>query len=133
MVELTVQVSDEVATRLEPIRQNLPALLQQIASAVPSDTASDRPRTGSTTATPVYNEILSFLMAGALPQTIWDFKVSAEAQERLQTLLENNREATLSEAEQAELDTYEQIDYLLTLLKARAYHQLQTPNQGLSV
>jgi hypothetical protein len=129
MVELTVQVSKEVAARLEPILQNLPALLQQIALSVPADTVPDRAVADRSAATPVYREILNFLVLGPPPQAIWEFKASAAAQERLQQLLEKNREAMLSSAEQAELDAYEQVDYLMTLLKARAYHQLKIPDQ----
>jgi len=40
-------------------------------------------------------------------------------QARLRSLLEKNREATLSETEIAELDLYEQLAQLMILLKAR--------------
>ncbi|MCL4869631.1 MAG: hypothetical protein KJ063_11725 [Anaerolineae bacterium] len=133
MVELTVQVPEEVAARLEPVLQNLPALLQQIAFSVPTDTVPDRVEADEGAATPVYQEILNFLAIGPASQAIWEFKASAAAQERLQQLLEKNREATLSSTEQAELDAYEQVDYLMTLLKARAYHQLNIPDQGIPV
>ncbi|MCT7989509.1 hypothetical protein [Laspinema olomoucense] len=48
-------------------------------------------------------------------------KVSEDAQARLGELLEKNREGTLNETESAELDLSEQLDRLMTLLKAKAY------------
>jgi len=48
------------------------------------------------------------------------FKVSAAAQERLENLLDKNREEALSPGEKAELDTYLQLSEWMTILKARA-------------
>ena len=53
------------------------------------------------------------------------FKVSQNAQTRLQNLLDKNREATLIPMEIAELDVYEQLEHLMILLKARAYSAIQ--------
>jgi hypothetical protein len=54
------------------------------------------------------------------PQDIIAFKVSSEAQDRLSALLDKNCEGTLTEAEVAELDVYEQLEHLMILMKARA-------------
>ena len=48
------------------------------------------------------------------------FKISAVAQERLENLLDKNREGTLSPGERVELDTYLQLSERMTILKARA-------------
>lgn len=130
MVELKILVSEEVATRLKPIRQNLPALLQQIAFSLPSETVPDNPVADTDNTPPVYAEFLNFLVSGPPPETIKDFKVSAATQERLQKLQKKSYEATLSMSEQAELDAYEQVDYLMTLLKAHAHHQLKASAQA---
>jgi hypothetical protein len=55
------------------------------------------------------------------PQDILSFKVSEVAQGRLKTLLDRNREGGLSEDESLELDSYEQLDQLMQMLKIRAY------------
>lgn len=124
MTEVTIQVPQDIATRLAPIQQHLPQLLRQIAQAVPTD----RPEEATAqpvTDYPVYNEFLNFLMTAPSPQAIVGFKTSPETQNRLRELLEKNQEAQLTEMEQSELDAYEQVDYVMTLLKAKARSQLQ--------
>ena len=124
MTELTLQVSDDIAARLAPIQQQLPRLLQQIAQSVPMDrsTASAFPPMSTHS---VYNEFLDFLLTAPTPQEIMDFKVSAATQSRLRELLEKNREGGLTDAEQGELDAYEQVEHVMTLLKAKAHRQLK--------
>ncbi|MEQ9667350.1 hypothetical protein [Coleofasciculus sp. G2-EDA-02] len=77
--------------------------------------------TNPTDAPIAYTEVLDFLITRPTPQEITTFKVSAEAQERLHTLLDKNREGTLTAAEATELDLYEQLEHLMILLKAKAY------------
>ena len=121
MAELTIQISDELAHRLEPLRSRLPGLLSQLLDSA------------SSTATPLaiaaanlqeipqaYLEVLDFLMTRPTPQDIGAFKVSPAAQERLRLLLDKSREGTLTNSEVAELDVYEQLEHLMILMKARA-------------
>ncbi|MFM7425097.1 MAG: hypothetical protein ACKO7W_08925, partial [Elainella sp.] len=68
-----------------------------------------------------YIEVLDFLVASPTPQDIIAFKVSPEAQERLRILLDKNRENSLTAAEVAELDVYEQLEHLMILIKSRAF------------
>lgn len=122
MIEMTVQIPNDIAARLAPIQQHLPLLLRQIARSVPGDRPAEADA-APLTAYPVYNELLDFLVAAPSPQDIVNFKVSAAAQSRLRQLLEKNQEAALTDAEQAELDAYEQVEHVMTLLKARASGQ----------
>lgn len=69
-------------------------------------------------------EVLDFLIKSPIPQDIVNFKVSQQAQIRLQFLLDKNRESTLNQMEIAELDVYEQLEHLMILLKARAYSEI---------
>ncbi|MEQ8997677.1 MAG: hypothetical protein RID53_14385 [Coleofasciculus sp. B1-GNL1-01] len=124
MAELTIQVPDELAQRLEPLRDRLPELLQRLVETVPP--RIPLPNQISSVTNPkdapiAYTEVLDFLITRPTPQEITTFKVSAEAQERLRTLLDKNREGTLTEAEATELDLYEQLEHLMILLKAKAY------------
>jgi hypothetical protein len=48
--------------------------------------------------------------------------VSEAAQARLRLLLDKNREETLGAPEEAELNVYEQLEHLMTLLKAKALY-----------
>ena len=72
------------------------------------------------TPTSVYAEVLNFLIKRPTPKEIVAFKVSPPTQERLQTLLEKNREETLTVQETGELNVYEQLEHLMILLKAYA-------------
>ena len=121
MAELTIQVPDELAQRLEPLRDRLPELLQRLVETVPPRIPLPNQISSVTSPTdaPIaYTEVLDFLITRPTPQEITTFKVSAEAQERLRTLLDKNREGTLTEAEATELDLYEQLEHLMILLKA---------------
>lgn len=116
MAQLTLEIPDELVSRLEPFRDRLPELLVQFLEITPSATSKDL-----TSEVPaVYTEVLDFLLQRPTPAEIIDFKVSPQIQERLQTLLSKNREATLISEEVAELDVYEQLEHLMILLKTRA-------------
>lgn len=119
-VELTLQVPNRVARRLEPIRDRLPALLSQIAEAQPPF-SSPSVMTRPVNIPLAYAEVIEFLVSGPPPREITAFKVSEKAQARLRKLLDKNRESLLTSAEQAELDLYEQIEHVMILLKARAH------------
>ncbi|MCC5639159.1 hypothetical protein LC593_25690 [Nostoc sp. CHAB 5844] len=118
MAQLTIQVPDELANRLEPILHRLPELLAQLLETNTSTTSAlinslDTPAT--------YMEVLDFLIQQPTPEEIAKFKVLSQAQTQLENLLEKNRLGTITQTENNELDIYEQLDQLMTLLKARAY------------
>ncbi len=122
MAQLTIQVPDELATRLEPLLHRLPEILSQLLETpTPSLKSETLTLTNSVDIPPTYIEVLDFLIKRPTPEAIAAFKVSPQAQTRLQTLLEKNRAGTLNETETAELDIYEQLNQLMILLKARAY------------
>lgn len=121
MAELTIQIPDELAQRLEPLRNRLPELLSQIADSSDPSSVPLAIATANLQAIPqAYLEVLDFLVTRPTPQDIIAFKVSPEAQERLSSLLDKNRENTLTDSEVAELDVYEQLEHLMILMKARA-------------
>jgi hypothetical protein len=121
MAELTIQILDELAERLEPLRHRLPELLSQLLNSTDSSPASLIEATASLPEMPrAYLEVLDFLTTQPSPQDILAFKVSPQTQERLSVLLHKNKENTLTEAEANELDAYEQLEHLMILLKARA-------------
>lgn len=120
MAELTIQIPDELAYQLEPLRDQIPHLLTQLLSNLEKDLSVIRKKETQSSSTQVYDEVLDFLLSSPTPQDIISFKVTPQAQKRLQTLLEKNREETLTENENTELDVYEQLEHLMILLKARA-------------
>lgn len=125
MAELIIQIPDELADRLEPLRNRLPELLAQLLESYsPTSSALSEEEDAVIEPSLVYTEVLDFLLGRPTPEEIAVFKVSSQAQERLQHLLEKNREATLSMQERAELDVYEQLEHLMFLLKARAINSI---------
>ncbi|GAX45860.1 hypothetical protein NIES4075_68810 [Tolypothrix sp. NIES-4075] len=121
MAELTIHISNELAQRLEPLQNRLPELLWQLLDIANLPSISQLTvQTESTDITPVYQEVLDFLIKRPTPEEIIAFKVSSQAQTRLSELLGKNRFATLNPMELAELDVYEQLEHMMILLKARA-------------
>lgn len=124
MAQLTLEIPDEWADRLKPLQDQLPnVLIQWLVQDFALDPALTLPPS-DVESSPLYNEILDFFLECPTPEAILDFKVSPPTQSRLRELLDRNREATLTAAEIVELNTYEQLEHLLILLKARAYQTL---------
>ena len=128
MAELTLDVSNELMQRLQPLQDRLPALLTLLVEAISSQTEGPPLSAVPSTETPLaYAEVLDFLLTRPTPHDILAFKVSDAAQTRLRLLLDKNREETLSAPEEAELNIYEQLEHLMILLKAKAYALASQP------
>ncbi len=115
MATITLELPDELAARLrlEParwpgfVREAVESKLAQLSSA-------------ATTPRPLAQELVDFLATQPEMGQIAAFKISAQAQDRLEELLDKNRETALTAPEQAELDRYFQYRHALILLKASA-------------
>jgi len=118
MPTITIEISDELAAQLFPIRDHLPALLHEVLKSWSKQNTAACPNAG--VAHPAYKEMFDFLASGPTPEQIIEHRPSASLQERVAELLEKNREEGLAKEEAAELDGYEQVDDLMSLLKARA-------------
>ncbi len=68
----------------------------------------------------ITDEVLDFLVSTPTPEQIVAFHASEPAQERLRSLLDANRNGTLTVDEKAELDEMSRVDHFFTLIKARA-------------
>ena len=64
----------------------------------------------------VYDDLVELLAASADSSLVLGFRLSDTKQERLDLLLDKNRDGTLTERERAELGTFE---HVVRLLKAR--------------
>jgi hypothetical protein len=117
MTTITVEVSDDLAAKIQAVRDRLPDLLSEALMLSGSGNGST---TASSLRYPVFEEMIDFLVSSPTPDQMIDYTISTRAQERLAELLNKNREETLSEAENAELDVFEQVDYVMSSLKARA-------------
>ena len=116
MTTITLEVPDEVAARFHFAKERWPAFIRQaIADKLAQPPPSPAPDTP-----PLYQEIVDFLASGPAAAEIIAFKISPTAQERLEDLLEKNRETSLRIEERAELETYLQLSHVVARLKARA-------------
>ena len=122
MAQLTIEIPDALLPELEQVRSQLPLILAQWINSSRS-APKDSHQTSS-------QEVLSFLIAQPTLQDILNFKVSEAAQVRLKALLDRNRNGGLSEDESFELDSYEQLDQLMQMLKIRAYSVLHPKIAG---
>jgi len=118
MATITLEVTDELAARLAPLRDKLPDLISQALELRSTEKAVREVE--QQISHPVFIETLDFLASGPTPGQIIAFKASPAVQERLEELLDKNREEGLTEEEAAELDVYEQVNDLMILLKAHA-------------
>jgi predicted HTH domain antitoxin len=69
---------------------------------------------------PVYDDLLEYLVKKASPQEILAFQPSNAARARAIELIEKSSEGELSAEERAELAQMRQIDSFVSVLKARA-------------
>ena len=112
MTQLTIELPDELATRLQPMRNRLVEVIEQgLYHLTPSESSLDR-------------EVIEFLACGPSQQEIIAFRPSEKTIERVRTLLDQNQKNMLTTTERAELDQVERLNYLMTMIKAHARRQL---------
>jgi len=125
MAQLTIEIPDELAQRLAPYKNQISEIF---ANLVNTSSLLEKPTekldvssTPSPTELPTYLEIIDFLVNRPTSEQITNFKVSDRSQARLRELLQKNRDLNLISSEVAELNLYEQLDTLMTMMKVRAY------------
>ncbi|MEZ6094153.1 MAG: hypothetical protein R3C03_07910 [Pirellulaceae bacterium] len=67
----------------------------------------------------LFDDLVDFLLEGQEPSRILAFRLPASKQVRLDELLELNREGTLSPEQLNELTTFETLEHVVRLMKAR--------------
>ena len=110
MIQMTMQVPDELAQRIQPISRWLPTILELSLLGLQTPAAATA------------NEVIRFLSHNPSTQELLNYHVSDEAQRHLRRLLALNEQGMLSEAEQKELDELEQLEHVMIMLKARIAH-----------
>lgn len=122
MTTITLEVPDELAARIGALGDDLPELLSNALRESPIDRTALTLKALKAAAThPVYREMMDFLASGPTPQQIIEYKISPSAQERLEDLLDKNREEGLTNEESVELDVYELVEHSMIRLKAQAH------------
>ncbi len=111
MIQMTMQVPDDLARRIEPIGSWLPTIIELSLTGF------------KTVAVAVSTEVIQFLLNNPSPQEVINYHISEKAQARLQRLLVLNKSGILSEDEQLELDELERLEHIIVLLKAQVASQ----------
>lgn len=111
MIQMTMQVSDDLARRIEPIGSWLPTIIELSLVGF------------KTVAIATATEVIQFLAQNPTPQEVVDYHISEQAQARLQRLLVLNESGILSEDEQLELDELERLEHVVVMLKAQVANQ----------
>ncbi|MEZ4705729.1 MAG: hypothetical protein R3A44_00905 [Caldilineaceae bacterium] len=123
MTTIVLEVSEQLASAIEPIRDELPLFLN-IAHQLfrpASDAAAH-----SSPIYLAYKQFIDFLALGPSPQQVRAFVVSPAAQARVAELLDKQGEDTITDAEAAELRVYAQINQVMGVKKAEAALALAT-------
>ena len=107
MVQMTLNISDSLAERLQPLGAWLPTVLELTLVGC------------RTVAAATAAEVLEFLVQGPAPEEVLAYRASERAQSRLQRLLALNAAGLLGEEEQQELDELQQIEHIIIMLKAQ--------------
>lgn len=108
MVQLTVQLTDDLAGRCKAVGPWLSAIIELSLAGF------------KTSAAATAAEVIGFLCTNPAPDATAAFHVSDEAQARLQRLLTLNEAGLLSLSEQAELDELQRLEQLVVILKIEA-------------
>ena len=111
MIQMTMQIPDDLARRIEPIGSWLPTIIELSLVGF------------KTVAVAAATEVIQFLAQNPTPQEVIDYHISEQAQARLQRLLVLNESGILSEDEQLELDELERLEHIVVMLKAQVANQ----------
>lgn len=71
------------------------------------------------------DEFINLLLRRASAQEIMDFKASQQQNDRVEELLDKNREEGLTAEERVEIEAFLKASHYVTLAKIRAFGELQ--------
>jgi hypothetical protein len=114
-VEVTFQVSEELASRLRPVEDRLPQILElglrELHAAPPQFEG--------------LGDVLETLARLPSPQEVLALRPSPALQERISTLVDKQRKGGLSADEERDWQKYQYIEHLVRIAKAKAAMQLR--------
>jgi hypothetical protein len=112
MTSMTIELPTELARRLAPIQDRLTEIIELGLLQLESGP------------TLLHREVVDFLASGPTPGEIVAFRPSLTAEARVAELLDKNQAGVLRAGEEAELDEYQYLNHLLTLVKIQARRNL---------
>ena len=118
-MQIKVEVSEELALRLNPLQEQLPEILELGLRAWNADA-----QTGFSGLA----EVLEFLASLPSPEEILTLKPSAKLQQQVELLLEKNRTVGLTPEEERAWQQYEYVEHLVRVAKAKALLRLEVGN-----
>ncbi len=116
MSSMTITIPEELADRLKPLESQIPRILELglrklNASSQPSFEGAD--------------EVLELLASLPSPEEIIALRPSEDLQTRISLLLEKNRDQGLTAEEEKEWESYQYLEHLVRMAKAKAYLKLK--------
>lgn len=114
-MQITVDVPDELAMRLDPLKDELPQILMLGLREV--EATSINGLSGLT-------QVLEFMASLPSTQEILDLRLSESVQIEVDRLLEKNRAEGLTPMEQRLWQHYEFVEHLVRIAKAKALLKL---------
>lgn len=107
MMQVMMQVPDQLAEQILPVRRWLPVVLELGLARL------------KTPAAQTSAEIIDFLLGNPTAEEVLGYHASDRSQERLQRLFALNSAGLLGVEEQAELAELEQLEHIIIMLKAQ--------------
>lgn len=115
-MELTLRVSEDLASRLRPVEDRLPQILElglrEFHAAPPRFEG--------------LADVLETLARLPAPQEVLALRPSAAFQERISTLLDRLRSGELSADEECDWEQYKYVEHLVRIAKAKAALKLKS-------
>ncbi len=105
MVQVMMQLPDQLAEQIMPVRRWLPVVLELGLARL------------KTPAAQTSAEIVDFLLGNPTTDEVMGYHASDRSQGRLQRLFALNSAGLLSEDEQAELTELERLEHIIVMLK----------------
>jgi hypothetical protein len=115
-MQVTVTIPDELASRIQPVEDHLPRILELGLRHWDGNRSPEFEG---------MRDILETLARLPGPEEILVLRPSAALQGRVETLLEKNRSTGLLPEEKREWEQYEYLEHILRLAKAKAALKLQ--------
>lgn len=113
---ITLHIPEELATRLRPLEDQLPRILELGLREL--NAAAQSGYQGAA-------EVLEVLAGLPSPDEILTLRPSQALQGRINALLEKNRTQGLTDAEEQEWEQYQYLEHLVRIAKAKAYLKLK--------
>ena len=116
-MEITLNIPEELATRLRSVEDQLPRILEL---GLREFSAPTQPGFKGATA------VIELLAGLPTPEEILALRPSEDLQKRISTLLEKNRTVGLDPAEEQEWAQYEYLEHIVRMAKAKAVLKKKT-------